>query len=487
MEIGVVVHGSGIVDSGWALEIINLLSKLGNVHCRLGGTMGRTAVIDAGLENMIDISLKLLPSESLDLFNRENMDVIFLLNYGNSAETGQTFGFKVFSHYFKKINNENYLSTNHKPLYDSNIPVIQIERPGEEDGSIINWNVYLNKKIRNNQIVTIPATELNDIEESYDLMTLDRLMDQLSRILTINIVDPLYIKEFYFSEEVNSKNQDLFDQFLEGVEDKESYKYRKIRGVKIGDNIFINGHAVGKANSNNLVLISKDKFLFEVIGGSLYDHAIEKLGKIDLDSVVVKTGLLRVSDKIKPRVLSKESEFLNEDLNEEIDLDEVYSLKIGFVDIVAFDIYRFKDCDLVITIGDDTTLVASDILYRLDIPIFGIIEGNLDKVVKKSFINDKSIIIEVPSGFDDIIGEEINKNLFADNVSLTIPLDFEFDDVNESDLSGIDESTLNEFKEKLSGIDEIKLNNLKEIKLNEFKEKLYDEVRNIVPNFVVKN
>ena len=47
MEIGVVVHGPGIVDSGWALEIINLLSKLGDVRCRLGGTMGRTAIIDA--------------------------------------------------------------------------------------------------------------------------------------------------------------------------------------------------------------------------------------------------------------------------------------------------------------------------------------------------------------------------------------------------------------------------------------------------------
>ena len=43
MEIGVVVHGPGIVDSGWAEKIIDLLSNFGNVHCRLGGTMGRTA------------------------------------------------------------------------------------------------------------------------------------------------------------------------------------------------------------------------------------------------------------------------------------------------------------------------------------------------------------------------------------------------------------------------------------------------------------
>ena len=105
MEIGVVVHGPGIVDSGWAKKIIDILSNFGNVRCRLGGTMGRTAVIDAGLEDVIDISLRLLPSQSLELFNREHADVIFLLNYGKSPETGRVFGYKVFTHYFKQISN----------------------------------------------------------------------------------------------------------------------------------------------------------------------------------------------------------------------------------------------------------------------------------------------------------------------------------------------------------------------------------------------
>ena len=80
MEIGVVVHGPGIIDSGWAMKIIDYLSNYGNVRCRLGGTMGRTAVIDAGLENIINISMKLLPSESLEIFNTENVDVLDILH-----------------------------------------------------------------------------------------------------------------------------------------------------------------------------------------------------------------------------------------------------------------------------------------------------------------------------------------------------------------------------------------------------------------------
>ena len=47
MKIGVVVHGPQIVDTGFAEKILKLLENYGNVTARLGGTMGRTAVIDA--------------------------------------------------------------------------------------------------------------------------------------------------------------------------------------------------------------------------------------------------------------------------------------------------------------------------------------------------------------------------------------------------------------------------------------------------------
>lgn len=87
-------------------------------------------------------------------------------------------------------------------------------------------------------------------------------------------------------------------------------------------------------------------------------------------------------------------------------------LKIAYVDHAAYDIYRFKNFDLVVTVGDDTTLVASDILYRFDIPIIGITDGDLDKVVEKGFVNDKSIILEVAPDFDDIVGHNIHERLF---------------------------------------------------------------------------
>ena len=83
--------------------------------------MGRTAVLDAQLEGIIDISQKLLPSQSINKFVEEGLDIIFLINYGKSSLTGHTFGFKVW---------------NNCPV---NTPLIQIERPGEDDGSLVAW------------------------------------------------------------------------------------------------------------------------------------------------------------------------------------------------------------------------------------------------------------------------------------------------------------------------------------------------------------
>jgi hypothetical protein len=127
LKIGLVVHGPEIVDSGYAQKFIEFLGNYGVVKSRLGGTMGRTAVIDAHLEDKIDISQKLFPSQSVDKFNQENCDVIFLINYGKSSVTGHAFGYKVYN------------NSQGQP------PLIQIERPGEEDGSVVAWRGDLEK------------------------------------------------------------------------------------------------------------------------------------------------------------------------------------------------------------------------------------------------------------------------------------------------------------------------------------------------------
>lgn len=336
MRIGVVVHGPNIIDSGYALKLIELLENYGDVSARLGGTMGRTAVIDASLERIIDISRKLVPSDSLKIFHDDNVDVIFLLNYGKSDVTGQVFGYKVYNHYADKIS-------------ENNIPVVQIERPGEADGSIIAWN--------------------NDLD----------IVEELSEKLELDIVTPEQVYESHIRQDDAGFNQ------------------RIVHGVSPGENIMVNSVVIGRTNSDKLTLIAKDNHIVDIIGGELKSHGLEKLGEVDLDSAIIKTGLLRHA-KVTPRIISndKPDEFI-----------------VTFLDHAGEDVYKFRDSSLVITVGDDTTLISSDILYRFDIPVIGITDGDLNKVVEDGFKVKNSIIFEVESGFDDIIGQDIQSKIFC--------------------------------------------------------------------------
>ncbi|WP_297827162.1 DUF2117 domain-containing protein [uncultured Methanobrevibacter sp.] len=337
MRIGVVVHGPNIIDSGYALELIDLLSNYGEVKARLGGTMGRTAVIDASLEGIIDISRKLVPSDSLKIFHDDNVDVIFLLNYGKSDVTGQVFGYKVYNHYVEKIK-------------ENVIPVIQIERPGEDDGSIIPWN--------------------NDLD----------IVRGLSHKLDLAVVTP----------------EDVYDNHIR--QDNAGVNQRIVHGVSPGENIMVNSVVIGKTTSDKLTLIAKDNHIVDIVGGELKEHGLEKLGEVDLESAIIKTGLLRHA-KVTPRVISK---------------DKPDEFKITFLDHAGEDVYKFRNSSAVITVGDDTTLISSDILYRFDIPVIGITDGDLDKVVEDGFKVKNSIIFEVESGFDDIIGQDIKRIIFGD-------------------------------------------------------------------------
>lgn len=337
-KIGVVVHGPGIVDTGYAKKLIKLISHYGKTTAILGGTMGRTAVIDAALEDIINIEKKLLPSQSIELLSEDN-DIIFLLNYGKSTITGHTFGYKVFSK-------------------TDNAPLVQIERPGESDGCIIIWN--------------------ENIEEEF--------IEDISKELNL----PLVAADSAISTVSN----------LTGFTDNDNVIKRKVAGVSVGENIMMNGIIIGKVTSDKLTIYSEDNEITHMDGGIIKAHGLEKLGKVDLSKAIIKTGLLRKSDNIKPRKIEK---------REKSNITAVY------LDHAADDIYKYKDESIIVSVGDDTTLLSSDILYRFNTPIIGITDGDLDKIVEEGFKLENSLIIQVEPGNDDIIGKLIFKEIFDHN------------------------------------------------------------------------
>lgn len=363
LKIGVIVHGPRIIDSGCAEKIISILKEYGEVTCRLGGTMGRTAVIDARLENLINIEDKLLPSQSIKLLSKDN-DVLFLLNYGKSNVTGHTFGYKVLNNAGKDIN------------------LIQIERPSEDDGVIIQWNDF-----DNNDLLNIMSERL-----SLKIISSDEATD-LVRSLT-------------------------------GFDTRGNVVKRKVAGVSPGENIMMNGIIIGKVTDENLTIISENNNITKMIGGQIKEHGIEKLGSVDLTRAIIKTGLLRTTKNIKPRSIKHRP-------NKE--------LIAVFLNHAAEDIYKYNTADVLVSIGDDTTLLSSDILYRFNIPIIGITDGDLDKVVLKGFKLDESLIIQLQSGYDDIVGNLIHEKIFKNEESMKIE---SIEQVKEQILEVVDNSGL---------------------------------------------
>jgi hypothetical protein len=332
-RIGVVVHGPEIIDSGWAKKIIEILEKKGKVKAKLGGTMGRTAVIDASLEDKIDISEKLKPSESIKRVSKDT-DEIYLLNYGKSNESGDAFGTIVTSH-----------------VGEIDVPVVQIDMGG--DGRVI------------------PLTH-NSIDRA----------DEIGVELGIEVKNPVEKRR---------------------IVKEDGRIHRIISGVFPKENILLNGIVIGRAEDENLEIITEKKRIIGIKGGKMKEHGIKKLGEIDLETATIKTGKLRRT-KINPRVLKGNK--------------NGKAVMIFHRADSSFEIAM--NVDVAVTVGDDTTEVAGDVLRRLDIPIIGITDGDLDDILDNACISPKSTIIRVREGKDDEVGRRIMEEIFGNEEKIDI-------------------------------------------------------------------
>ncbi len=110
-----------MIDTGWAECIIHSLERLGEVRAKLGGVTGYVALIDAGLDSVVEFDRK-LPSECLSELSEWGADVLVLANHGKSRESGLAFAEQVLS----RVEGVDSL--------------VQVERPGEPDGGIVLWN-----------------------------------------------------------------------------------------------------------------------------------------------------------------------------------------------------------------------------------------------------------------------------------------------------------------------------------------------------------
>lgn len=142
MRFGAVVHGPEVIDSGTAAKVLDALEQRGDVIAALGGAMGATALLDAGLEGRVSIVPGRLVSDALvDLSSR--CDAVLLLNQGKSPRSGLAFGSMVAGKVIDKIA----------------VPMVQLD-----DGFFVVWAgrppAELMEAVRENAPSEVKAPEL---------------------------------------------------------------------------------------------------------------------------------------------------------------------------------------------------------------------------------------------------------------------------------------------------------------------------------------
>ncbi|MFB3764513.1 MAG: DUF2117 domain-containing protein [Methanotrichaceae archaeon] len=213
---------------------------------------------------------------------------------------------------------------------------------------------------------------------------------------------------------------------------------RRLTGVMPGELITVNGIVIARAMDNFVKIEAVNGKIVKVTGAKIKPHGIEKLPPLDLAKAIIRSGSIRRTKASPRRALECKGNL---------------AVLISHNAEDAFEIS--KNACIAVTVGDDTTSIAREILSRLSIPIIGIIDGDLDglsgnkaedgidgvddsasnsifrpaadinmnitDITTNTVVQKGSTIIKVMPGYDDIVGAKVKEQIFngADRAQIT--------------------------------------------------------------------
>ena len=367
--LGIIIHGPEVIDEGEAEKALKTLKEAGfGVEAALGGITGKTAVIDAGMRHVIDISKNMKPSEVMADFVKRKIDFIVLLNHAKTEDSGFMLGegiLRNFSDCSSAKVNLSFLQLE----YSTKIKIRWLLKHGDE-------NVY-----------TRIASLFSDFEvrEPYKLVSRCK---------------------------------------------KESDKvYRVILDVHPDEKIVVAGVVIGLSSheneNNSVTLVAKDGKIVDILGGTLIKHNLKKLPPLNLANVMVKTA--SVIRRTKPKMIG-----LNV-VSKEEKKKACFACLFFSVENIFPMLVEDSNLEIAVTVGDDTTSIAGDILKRFGIRMIGITDGDADGLINgiesgaleeyRNFLPYDSVIIRLKPEKDDEIGEKIKEKIFNGTEELDLDCD----------------------------------------------------------------
>ena len=180
---------------------------------------------------------------------------------------------------------------------------------------------------------------------------------------------------------------------------------RIMTGVIPGELISVNGTVIGRAIGAEVEIKAKGGKIIDLKGAEPKMHGLEKLHRVDLEKAIIRSGSIRRSTA-RARIGENRGE------------------GAAFIDHCAEDAFEAAGgAAVALTVGDDTTAIAGDILARLGIAVVGIVDGDIDRLAGSLTILPGSVIIRVRPGYDDIVGGRAREEIFRgeDRISISAP------------------------------------------------------------------
>ena len=365
--LGLLFHGPEVVDEGEAEEALAAVRSAGfEYEAVLGGITGKTAIIDAGLQHIIDISGDKKPSEvALDFIER-GIDFIILVNHAKNKESA----------------------------------------------------IALGRGILRNVLKGLKGKEFSFVQAEYAVRTFFKW------ILSSKHEDAFRKLKDAFGFDDEDFSSAVADAAFADYADVRGVVRREISGVLPNEKILVNGVVIGRVSAENksgkITLIAKNGRIVGVEGGTLIEHNLVKLPPLDLNAAVVKTGThIR---RTKPRRVGVESVSVK---------GEKKKVCLFYTVENLYPRLEKGDVAIVITVGDDTTSIAGDILKRFEgIRLIGITDGDADGLIKgietgsiteySSFLPRKSVIIRLKPERDDVVAEKVKREVLGGREEVAI-------------------------------------------------------------------
>nr|QNO53442.1 hypothetical protein HCHKDHBN_00013 [Methanosarcinales archaeon ANME-1 ERB6] len=389
--LGLLIHGPEVIDEDEVEEAIETLKEAGfEVEAALGGITGKTAVIDAGMQHVIDISRDMRPSEVMEDFVGRDVNFILLLNHAKTEESGFMLGEGILRRFFDRRGS----------AAKKNISFVQLEY-GSGSRIIIRW--------------------LLRPDDAGVYKRLTRVFSEFGE------------RQPYKLESRCKKDA------------RSNRVYREIKSVHPGEKIVVDGVVIGmvslshETKNNSVTLVAKEGKLVDVVGGRLIKHNLEKLPPLELEKALVKTAsVIRRTNPKRIGVGTGTDERESQGKGREKKKKRAclfYNVGNLFPKLKDAE---DADADVVVavTIGDDTTSIAGDILKRFGIRMIGITDGDADGLIAgiergaaleqyDRFLPPDSLIIRLKPERDDIIGEKVKEEIFEGGEEIELDGDVE--------------------------------------------------------------